>query len=110
MNTGLRKKQETTRPQKRTLLYLGLVVAFLLLLWVLFAPERGYLQYRNLQNEVTGMNLEKNRLEAKNIELAEEIRRLRSDDVYLEGVARKRHGLLKKNETVYEFDSGRGRK
>lgn len=56
------------------------------------------------------MTLEKNRLEVKNIELAEEIRRLRSDDVYLEGVARKRHGLLKKNETVYEFDSGRGRK
>ena len=110
MNTGLRKKQETARPEKRKLMYLGLFVSFILLLWVLFAPERGYLQYRKLQSEVTGMNLEKNRLEAKNIELAEEIRRLRSDDVYLEDVARKRHGLLKKNETVYEFDSGRGRR
>jgi len=110
MNRVLRKKQENTRPEKRKLLYLGLAVAFLLLLWFFFAPERGYLQYRKLQREVTGMTLEKNRLEAKNIELAEEIRRLRSDDVYLEDVARKRHGLLKKNETVYEFDSGRGRR
>jgi len=110
MNTVLRKKQENARPEKRKFLYLGLAVAFLLLLWVLFAPERGYFQYRKLQKEVTEMTREKNRLEAKNIELAEEIRRLRSDDVYLEDVARKRHGLLKKNETVYEFDSGRGRR
>ncbi|MBM9536864.1 FtsB family cell division protein [Desulfobulbus alkaliphilus] len=110
MNTVKRKKQEPIRHEKRKIVYLGVVIAVFLLIWILFAPERGYIQYRKLQKEITAMNLEVDRLEAKNIELAEEIKRLRSDDDYLEDIARKRHNLLKKNETVFEFDSGRARR
>lgn len=110
MNTVKRKKQERLRPEKKKIVYWGVAVAVIFLLWILFAPQRGYLQYRKLQKQVAGMTLEIDRLEQKNSELAEEIKRLRSDDDYLEDIARMRHNLLKKNETVYEFDSGRGRK
>lgn len=110
MNTVKRKKQETIRYDKKKMVSWGVVVAVIFLFWTLFAPERGYFQYRKLQKQVAGMTLEIDRLEAKNTELAEEIKRLRSDEDYLENVARMRHNLLKKNETVYEFNSGRGRK
>ena len=46
---------------------------------------------------------ENSRLEARNLELSEDIRRLRSDEAYIEEIARQKHGLLKKNETVYAF-------
>jgi len=100
---AIRKKQEEPGQNKKVLLGLGLIVALLLLLWLLFAPGRGYFHYRKLQKEIATLTQENSQLETKNIELSEDIKRLRSDDAYLEEVARKKHGLLKKNETVFEF-------
>jgi cell division protein FtsB len=37
----------------------------------------------------------------QNARLLEEVRRLRSDELYLEGLARRQLGLVKPNETVY---------
>jgi cell division protein FtsB len=81
----------------------ALVVAVLLLLWVVFAPGRGYYHFRKMQREIDMLAAENSRLEARNLELSEDIRRLRSDEAYIEEIARQKHGLLKKNETVYEF-------
>jgi len=39
----------------------------------------------------------------RNARLRDEIRRLRSDDVYLEGLARRQLGLVRPNEFVYRF-------
>lgn len=106
----VRKKQEENRQEKKVLWALGLIVAAFFLLWILFAPGRGYFHYRKLQREITALTKENNQLEAKNAELTKDIKRLQSDDTYLEEVARKKHGLLKKNETVYEFDPPKKKK
>ncbi len=106
----IRKNQEEQQQTKKILWYAGLIVAVLLLLWILFAPGRGYLHYRKLQKTIDTLAQENRQLEAKNIELSEDIKRLRSDDTYLEEVARKKHGLLKKNETVYEFEAVKKKK
>jgi len=106
----IRKKPEENRQEKKILWYLGLIVATFFLLWIFFAPGRGYFQYRKLQREITALTQENSRLEAKNTELTQDIKRLQSDDAYLEEVARKKHGLLKKNETVYEFDPPKKKK
>lgn len=87
----------------------GLVMLFFLL-WILFAPGRGLLHYLKLQREIAALTEENSRLEARNIELSEDINKLRSDDKYLEEVARKKHGLLKKNETVFEFEPPKKKK
>jgi cell division protein FtsB len=107
---AIRKKQEERRQEKKVLWYLGLVVAAFFLLWILFAPGRGFFHYRKLQREITDLTEENSRLEAKNAELSEDIKRLRSDDAYLEEVARQKHGLLKKNETVFDFASPKNKK
>ena len=83
---------------------LGAAVVVLLVLWFLFAPGRGYLHYRKLHCEVESLARENSRLEAKNAELVKDIRRLKSDEAYIEDVARKKHGLLKKDEMVYDFE------
>lgn len=83
----------------------GAVAVAFLLVWFLFAPGRGYVRHRQLQREIESLTQENSRLESKNAELVEDIRRLKSDEAYIEDVARKKHGLLKKDEMVYEFES-----
>jgi len=106
----IRKKPEDNRQEKRMLWSLGVIVAVFFLLWIFFAPGRGYFHYRKLQTEITALTQENSQLETKNAELTKDIKRLQSDDTYLEEVARKKHGLLKKNETVYEFDPPKKKK
>ena len=43
-------------------------------------------------------------LQKQNQKLSVEIKRLQQDEKYIEETARKKYGLLKKNEMVYEFD------
>ena len=90
--------------------YLGLIVAVFFLCWIFFAPGRGYFHYWKLQKKITALTQESSQLEAKNAELTENIKRLQTDNAYLEEVARKKHGLLKKDETVYEFDPPKKKK
>ena len=105
-----RKQQEDNRQDSKTLWFLGALIVVFFLLWILFAPGRGFLHFLQLRKEIAALTEENSRLEARNVELSEDIKRLRSDDKYLEEVARKKHGLLKKNETVFEFEPPKKKK
>lgn len=105
-----RKQQEDNRQDSKMLWFLGALVVVFFLLWILFAPGRGFLHFLKLRKEIAELTEENSRLEARNVELSEDIKRLRSDDKYLEEVARKKHGLLKKNETVFEFEPPKKKK
>lgn len=107
---AIRKQQEDTRQNKKVLWFLGALVLVFFLLWIVFAPGRGLLHYLRLKKEMNALTEENARLEARNAELSEDIKRMRSDDKYLEEVARKKHGLLKKNETVFEFEPPKKKK
>lgn len=106
----IRKQQEDTRQNKKVLWFLGALVLVFFLLWIVFAPGRGLLDFLRLKKEMSALTEENARLEARNAELSEDIKRMRSDDKYLEEVARKKHGLLKKNETVFEFEPPKKKK
>jgi len=54
--------------------------------------------------------MENKNLEQRNVQLRREIDRLQNDDAYLEELARKKYGLLKKNEMVFEFKSSQKKK
>ena len=98
-----RRQPQDTRRDRRALWFLGGVVVLFLLLFLLFAPGRGLVEYISLKKEMSGLQEENSRLAARNLELQEDIKKLRSDDKYLEEVARRKHGLLRKDETVFEF-------
>ena len=100
---AIRKRDEDELRDKKMMWLLGGVVAIFFLLWILFAPGRGLLHYLKLHSEITTLTQENSRLEAKNVELVEDIKKLQSDNEYLEKVAREKHGLLKKDEMVFDF-------
>lgn len=82
---------------------------FLLLLWVLLAPGSGYLFYRSSQKELAEIERKNAELEQSNAALRQEIERLKTDEAYIEKVAREKHGLLKKDERVYELNRPGGK-
>jgi cell division protein FtsB len=88
---------------RRIIILVGLVVVLLLL----FFPGRSLMSYYRMQKQVAILSRQNALLEQRNRELAAEIKRLQTDDSYLEELARKKYGLLKDNETVYEFKAGR---
>jgi len=100
---AVRKREEDDLRDTKMMWILGSLVAIFFLLWVLFAPGRGLLNYLKLHREMTTLSEENTRLEAKNIELIEDIKKLQSDNAYLEKIAREKHGLLKKDEMVFDF-------
>ncbi len=106
----MRKKEEDELHQGRMMWFLGAVVAFFLLLWILFAPGRGFIHYLKLQREIATLTEENIRLEARNVELTADIQRLQSDKAYLERIAREKHGLLKKDEMVFDFEANKKKK
>lgn len=99
----LRHQQELTRAERRLLRLLLVIALAVGALWFLFAPGSGIFRYNRLQKQIETLSQENKNLEERNTELRKEIERLRTDEAYLEQMARQKYGLLKENETVYEF-------
>ena len=93
-----------SRSERRQLLYIGVFLIVLVLLWVLIAPKKSTLHLLLTQKKLAVIQVENKRLEEENAILREEIDRLKHDPTYLEEKARKEYGLLKKNEMLYKFD------
>ncbi len=108
--TAQRTRKRLSGPERRTLRRIVLLFLALGLLWLLFAPGHGLLRYRGLQHRVRTLTEENRDLARRNAELEKEIEKLRSDDRYLEELARKKYGLLKENESVYEFGPAKKKK
>ena len=92
-----------TRNEKKILPHIGLLLALLVILWVVFAPGRGMLALHRANGEIERLQAENKRMAEENRILQEEIKRLQSDPAFLEEKARKEYGLLKENEILYIF-------
>ena len=95
-------KGKLTKSERRFVKRVVTVAIILGILWILFAPNRGLFHYHKLQKEIDSLAQENILLEQRNTELQKEIERLKTDDKFLEELARQKYGLLKENETVYE--------
>lgn len=72
-------------------------------LWILFAPGTGVVALLKKRKELHNLQQKTVQLEEDNNKLQKDIERLQNDSGYLEEIARKEYGLLKKNERVYDF-------
>ncbi len=77
----------------------------LMILWLLLSPYNGVLPYFKISKNLDNLRKENMALAKQNALLREEIDKLRHNSAYLEEVARKQHGLIKKNETIYDLRS-----
>jgi cell division protein FtsB len=78
-------------------LFLGLIVA-----WLGFG-ERGFIHLYRMEKERQAHVERILKLEAENQKLLREIERIRTDEDYVEYVARRDLGLVKENEIIYRF-------
>ncbi|MFA6499976.1 MAG: septum formation initiator family protein [Desulfurivibrionaceae bacterium] len=90
---------ETDR--KKVLLYSVLIVT-VVGVWSVFGPY-GALKYYGVAKELNEVLTQNEELREANTGLQQEINKLKKDPVYLEEVARRQFGLIKKNEVIYEF-------
>ena len=93
--------QLTLRERKR-FWTISTVIVLAVGLWLFFFPH-GIMRYLELRREIALVRAETDDFNARNKALTEEAVKLEKDPAYLEGVARKEYGLLRKNEIVFEF-------
>lgn len=89
--------------QQKKLYRISLLLVAIFLLVLFFSPGKGLFFLRKQKMQVIALNAEKQKLVEKNNILREEIKRVTTDVRYLEEVAREQHGLLKKDEMVFDF-------
>jgi len=93
--------------QERLFVRIIAVLLVVALAWIILAPRSGILAYLQQRSELRELREKTVFLEQSNEKLREEVDRLRDDPAYLEEVARREHGLLKKNEYIYDFSQQR---
>lgn len=102
-----KSKQKLSRIQKNRVRKIVFILSVIALLWIFFAPGSGVVTLLSKQSELKKAHKETARIEQQINELQEEIDRLHNDPQYLEEIARKEYGLLKKNEEVYDFSKSK---
>ena len=83
----------------KILISICIVTLFAMLLFSLFS-DKGLSDYFTLKSERDRLVMENIRLKEKNDELYRTIERLRNDPEYIESVARKELGMIKKDEVI----------
>jgi cell division protein FtsB len=94
---------------RRWLLYL-LTSLILLLFGYTILGERGAIHLWRLRGEKITLDENNYRLQKENDALRRRISRLRTDDLYLEQVAREELNLVRPGEVIYRFPSTEARK
>ncbi len=84
-----------------------MVIVLLALAWVCFSPNAGIWTVIQHRSELHQLQEDTIQLEQENAALESEIDQLQNDPTYLEEIARKKYGLLKKNERVFDFSRKR---
>jgi cell division protein FtsB len=87
----------------RKRMYLIPAGAILFILFFTIFGERGLLRIYHLNQEKQETRKRLEELKAENEKLKREIEALKTDRRYLESIARKDFGLVRQNETIYQF-------
>lgn len=98
-----KSKKKLTHLQESWLWRITVLLVAAVSLWLLFAPGTGVLSLFRQRAELQNLKVKNTELAQENKELQEEVERLLNDPAYLEEIARREYGLLKKNEYIYDF-------
>ena len=88
-------------PQRRLVIIPLLVVVFILYFTVF--GDRGLLRIYHLSREKKVVQLRLNAVNGENLKLTREVEALKNDRRYLESIARRDFGMVRKNEIIYQF-------
>ena len=82
----------------------GILVLSLAFIFVILFSENGLLDLIRMKRQVRNIEAASKSLAEENIRLKGEIERLKTDDKYLEEMARKRFGFIREGEKVYRTE------
>jgi cell division protein FtsB len=82
----------------------GLLALLLALVFVIFFSENGIFDYVKLRQQIDIVDRSIKQLEDENVVLKGKIDRIRTDDRYLEDVAREKYGFIRDGEKVYRIE------
>lgn len=98
-----KSRQPITPEQQNKIFKVTAVLVFCALLWVLFSPQTGLYSFFKQKGQLERLQQKTVELQQQNEVLKKDIERLKNDPEYLENFAREKHGMMKKNERVYDF-------
>ncbi len=103
--SGYTKRQATdlSPAEKKLLKKILLLLVFLSLAALIFLPGRGLLSYVQAKRELQKIEEQKAAIIAQNKAYRTEIEKMKTDDSYVEKVAREEYGLQKPNEIIFDF-------
>lgn len=87
--------------QKRMYIIPGLAVAFILYFTIF--GDRGLLRIYHLNKEKQQVQQRLEAIKGENMKLVREVDALKNDRRYLESIARRDFGMVRKNEIIYQF-------
>jgi cell division protein FtsB len=85
---------------KQSIILSGCIVCLLVMLLYITFSDRGLADLFHLKSERNRLIQENERLKQENLSLFRTIERLRSDPDYIESIARKELGMIKKDEVI----------
>jgi len=80
-----------------------LIVIAIIALLTIFG-DRGLVRIYKLSKDRDSIKAYNEKIKEENTAMRDEIQRLKTDDKYIEMVARKELGMIGKNEVVYQFE------
>lgn len=102
-------QKKSSQNERKKILLLSLLVILLAGGWIIFGPY-GALKYYQLKTELNNIHAQNQQMKEENEGLRKEIHKLTNDRSYLEEIARKKYGLIKKNEIIFEFEEKKRKK
>ena len=87
---------------KKRFINVSVIACILVSAFLLFSTN-GLFRYYRLKKSLETIRMANEELRKENEVLKEEIDKIQNDPEYLEEVARKKFGLIKKNEMIFNF-------
>lgn len=84
-------------------MYIIPILAVTFILYFTIFGERGLLRIYHLSKEKQEVQLRLESLKGENMKLVREVDALKNDRRYLESIARRDFGMVRKNEIIYQF-------
>lgn len=84
-------------------MYIIPILAVTFILFFTIFGERGLLRIYHLNKEKQEVRLRVEAIKGDNLKLVREVDALKNDRRYLESIARKDFGMIRKNEIIYQF-------
>jgi len=88
---------------KNTLLISSICIAATIILFLVLFSRGGIMKMKHLEKELSQISEQNNKLHEENKTLRQEIMLLKNSPEYIEELARKELGLIKKDELIYHL-------